>query len=354
LNIELFGCSGGMAEGFRRAGIEFDLVVDRDMNCCRSYRHNIGSDRVVCGDVNDLVGAPAADVDLLVADPPCTPWSRAGKRRGLDDERDMLGATMEIIARWLPRRWLIANVPGLDDADHWLKVVQPVIGHAAAQLGYCVDFARLNAADYSVPQFRIRPFWFGHEIDTPCIRWPRPTHGRPSATPTLPAVDGVLPWVTCRDVLAHLSKEEIGRPVRKRLNWGGNGAHGLAGVICAEPPRSQKNVQPDWWYRKSPADEPTRAISTRANNKLDWPWDRPETTVCADHRIPPPGHHGNNSYMSQGIALSEKAATILQGFPETWRFFGKTKKTRWNQIGQAMPPPLAEAVARSIGERPYG
>jgi len=51
---------------------------------------------------------------------------------------------------------------------------------------------------------------------------------------------------------------------------------------------------------------------------------------------------------ANAIKLSERAATILQGFPESWHFAGKTKRTRWSQLGQAIPPPLAEAVARSI------
>jgi site-specific DNA-cytosine methylase len=62
-----------------------------------------------------------------------------------------------------------------------------------------------------------------------------------------------------------------------------------------------------------------------------------------------PGHH-NGSNMSQpnAIKLSERAAAILQGFPEGWVFVGATKRSRWAQIGMAMPPPLAEAVGRSI------
>lgn len=52
--------------------------------------------------------------------------------------------------------------------------------------------------------------------------------------------------------------------------------------------------------------------------------------------------------MPNAVILSEKAAAILQGFPRRWKFTGKTKKTRWSQIGMAMPPPLARAVATSI------
>jgi len=48
------------------------------------------------------------------------------------------------------------------------------------------------------------------------------------------------------------------------------------------------------------------------------------------------------------VILSERAAGTLQGFAETWVFAGKTKKARWAQIGMAMPPPLAEAVARAV------
>jgi DNA (cytosine-5)-methyltransferase 1 len=51
---------------------------------------------------------------------------------------------------------------------------------------------------------------------------------------------------------------------------------------------------------------------------------------------------------ANAIKLSERAAAILQGFPEDWHFAGKTKASRWSQIGMAMPPGLAEPVARSI------
>lgn len=89
---------------------------------------------------------------------------------------------------------------------------------------------------------------------------------------------------------------------------------------------------------------------------LAWPWDRPSTTICADERQPPPGRNGRNRNESQrghpnAVVLSERAATILQGFPESWKFAGKTKRSRWAQIGQAMCPGLAYAVAKAITER---
>ncbi len=220
INLELFSCAGGMAEGFRRAGIHFDLAVDFTEDHCDSYEANLGY-RPIRMDVNDLCRMVSAgwhvDVDLLVADPPCTPWSRAGKRLGVLDERDMLVTTCEIIAALKPRRYLIGNVPGLDDQPNW-HIVQKVIG-GLEKHGYCVaDFAALDAANYSVPQHRIRPFWFGHQFGD-CLRWPAPTHGDPEilmrALP-MPGIVPLIPWVTCKQALGHLSPEELGRPVKLR------------------------------------------------------------------------------------------------------------------------------------------
>ena len=163
--LELFSCSGGMAEGLRRAGLVVDMAFDFDSDACDSYETNLGH-RPVQIDVRDLVrmaraGWSPGPIDLLVADPPCTPWSRAGKRRGTDDERDMIEDTVELVRLLRPRAYLIANVPGLDDGPNW-PTVQRTIGSLSRD-GYCVaDFVRLDAADFGVPQHRIRPFWYGH------------------------------------------------------------------------------------------------------------------------------------------------------------------------------------------------
>ena len=66
-------------------------------------------------DVRDLLrmvqgGWRPGPIDLLIADPPCTPWSRAGKRLGQEDERDMMATTVELVRLLKPRAYLIANV----------------------------------------------------------------------------------------------------------------------------------------------------------------------------------------------------------------------------------------------------
>ena len=142
-----------MAEGFRRAGIEFAFAFDKDPNAVASYEENLGH-RPICIDVRDLLRMVKdgwgmhGELDLIVADPPCTPYSLAGKRLGPKDERDMLRQTCELIALLRPRAYLIGNVPGLDTADNW-PIVQELIGTFLSKEGYCVlDYASLDAADF--------------------------------------------------------------------------------------------------------------------------------------------------------------------------------------------------------------
>lgn len=428
--LEICCCSGGMALGFRHAGIEFAHAFDKDPDACDSYAANLGH-RPIQMDVRDLLRLardgwrPTGELDLIVADPPCTPWSRAGNRRGTEDERDLLADTCELIALLRPRAYLIGNVPGLDDQPNW-HVVQDHVGGLRAH-GYCVaDYAALDAAAYGVPQHRIRPFWFGH-LDGPCLRWPAPTHGK-SAGPTLPGM-ALKPYVTCRDALQHLPLEQLGRPVHLRMRSSRDGAGAdetrlsstdapakvvvskdtrKGGQILSAPRSGHPAASPDApsptvrsggdghsapnlvlnvRHPPSPIDEPAYTIAARDRCQgattlavrepdpnrppaapddvhraitgardqalLAWPWDRPST-------LPPPGHKDENWQTKDGgrarstpnaIVLSEQAAAILQGFPPGWLFAGATKKVRWSQIGQAMPPGLAEAVARAVAEQ---
>lgn len=335
--LEVFACSGGMAEGLRRAGLPVTVAVDHGVDACASYAANIGHAPIKL-DARELLRLalagwrPGAPIDLLVADPPCVPWSRAGNRLGTADERDMLEVTVGLIKVLRPRAYLIANVPGLDDSAN-LGVVQRTIG-SLAQAGYCAaDFTRLNAADFGVPQHRTRPFWFGH-LGGPCITWPSRTHGSPEecAATTLPGLEQLVPWVTCRQALEHLPFEELGKPVR--LQWKDGSGH------------------------PSKPGKPAGTLTTRegrGSSILVWPWDRPSTVVCAGETIAPFGRNGREGESQRGnenaVKLSEKAGAILQGFPENWVFVGKSKASRWSQIGQAVPPAVGDHVGRAMLEQ---
>lgn len=453
--VELFPCSGGIAAGFRAAGIEFEMAYEIEKEHCDSYELNLGH-RPIQMDVRDLLrmlksGVKLGPVDLLTADPPCTPWSQAGLGMGEDDERDMMAETVEIIMLVRPRCYLIGNVPGLEKAPHWgtLQKLLAPLGKA----GYCIrDFAVLDAAAYGVPQRRLRPWWFGH-LDGECIRWPEPTHGDPRKSAGLPGV-GLRPWVTVRDAIGHITGPELGRLVGLRKRNQNSKQHGsvtdaparVVGtsnlsdgnvlVTTSKHPASPMDgpahtiragggggvrdgsvvelaPREDGEYRNSEPDAPARTMpSTTVTTKEDrvgsgavvipWPWDVPSTTVMARPGLAPPGHHpeeGSIMSMPGAVVISERAAAILQGFPDgecaaviypdgvalrwlghglatiggtrpqcdalmhpakpgetcpgcgrtrRWHLLGETKKSRWGQLGMAMPPAFAAAVGRSV------
>ncbi len=367
-----------MAEGFRRAGIVFDWAFDHSKAACDSYEAN-HHHRPVQMDARDLLRLaesgwrPAARLDLVVADPPCTPWSRAGKRLGVDDERDMLGVTCELIRLLRPRAYLIGNVPGLDDATQWhhLQAALAPLGRA----GYCIaDYASLDAADFGVPQHRVRPFWFGH-LAGPCIQWPLPTHGPPSDNTCLPGTE-LAPWVTCRDALGHLTSatmgtarmlryrgalattkaqlKRVGRKARaSRLDEPAEAVRARADAVLAigRPVRQKFNQKHQPSKPSKPSNTITASGARHQSNTITWPRERPATSATGTDRLPPPDHHPETgSILSQpnAVALSELAGKILQGFPETWQFIAATKGGRWSMLGQAMPPALAHAVANSV------
>lgn len=375
LDIEIFPCAGGMGEGFRRAGVDFDMAIEIAEDHCDSYEANLHH-RPFQMDARDFLKLARSGwrpgvqpIRMIVADPPCTPWSRAGKRMGESDPRDMLQVTCDLIAILRPLVYLIGNVPGLDDGPN-LPITQRIIG-GLSQYGYCTaDIVRLDAANYGVPQHRVRPFWFGH-LHGPCIQWPMPSHCDPAELehPTLPGVERLLPWITCKDALGHLSMAELGRPIklRKRNQNGAQhrsveerparvvGTSNLSDgnvLLSSDAPRSKKGKRDRDRGRVAQGNTVRGSDGEGVNRALEWPWARPATTVLADERLPPPGHHDEDyaimSTDGDGVVISELAAAILQGFPPTWKFVGSSKKKRWSQIGQAMPPPLAHAVACSV------
>ena len=351
--LELFGCSGGLAAGFRAAGLEITLAVDRDTDACASYEINLGV-RPLQMDIRDLIrllraGWNPGPWDLIVADPPCSPWSRAGKRKGLGDARDLLRETVEAIELIRPRAYLIGNIPGLQDSTHW-PVVQATIGRLA-ELGYCVqDFAVLDAVNYGVPQFRERPYWYGH-LGGRCIAWPAPTHAKDLQQLVVPGVETLPPWVSVRQAIGHLPVAEMGRPVKMK--------EPVARLVREKMTRTKgmrSNLRIPQSARLGDPAAPAATLTSRPARSgsgdsvvLRWPWDRPSTTVMSRDVLNPPGHHATKvRQMPNAIVLSETAAAILQGFPESWRFVGATKASRWAQLGQAVPPLVAQRIAQAL------
>lgn len=306
--VDLFAGPGGWDVGARELGLD-PIGVEKDAAACAT-RAAAGL-RTVRGDVeHPPLNLHRVELEGLIASPPCTDFSVAGKRAGRNGET---GRLIDLVPLWVERtrpRWVACEqVPPCE-----------AIWHEHAQryerLGYRTWVGVLNAADYGVPQTRRRAFLLA-SLDVQPVP-PVPTHAKDSG--------GLMPlerWVSMAEA----------------LGWG------LPHRPC--------------WTLSSGA-EPIANAKNCAKLKC-WAWKRPATSVCADPRVPEPGYRGGRrdyeldpDYAVRSgdaaIRITLRDALILQSFPADYPVQG-SKTKQFEQVGNAVPPRLAKHVLAAISAR---
>lgn len=342
--------------------------------------------------------------DLLIASPPCQTFSMAGKGAGRKALDDVLGLIAS--AAWASGGTALrdaAAAAGLDDRTalvlsplayvaqtgptyvvlEQVPTVLPVWEAVAEQLrrlGYSAVAGVLNAEQYGVPQTRKRAILVARRDGQPATL-PTPTHSRYYARDPQRLDDGVLPWVSMAEALgwglsARPSPTVTGggtetggaEPIAKlarytdRADWvqrSNYSTGGTVGSTAEERGRTQRDLSepsvtitskvPQW-------DSPTSRVRLTPSEAAvlqsyptRWPQqDRPATTVSGDPRIALRKHHSKESpQMAGAYVCTVPEAAALQTFPAPFPFQGNRGK-RFLQIGNAVPPLLAEAVLRTI------
>lgn len=304
--VSLFAGCGGSDVGLRAAGFEVIWANDREPSACRLYPRVTGRSAIHEGDVRDVKAFPAAD--LLAGCYPCTGYSQGGTRKGADDSRNLLYREFDRALRIVrPRAFVVENVNGLRFSQN-----RPLLDAQLTRFrlaGYRVTTAVLDAADYGLAQRRRRLFLVGLRSDLDRrFQFPEPTHG--------PGRE--RPWRTQREAIAHL---------RDRTE----------GTV---------NTEPLHWYYLS------------RNRRR--PWGEPANCVVAHWRqvnlhpdTPPLVKLGKDRWaVTQGPPAARRLSFLecaaLQGFPDPDAFDVGRLRNRYLAIGNAVPPPLFEAVAGAV------
>jgi DNA (cytosine-5)-methyltransferase 1 len=300
-SVELCAGAGGQAQGLENADIEHVALVEIDRHACATLRMNRPAWNVLEMDVRAFDGRPFRGADLVTGGLPCPPYSIAGKQLGPMDDRDLFGHGMRVIDEVRPAGAMLENVKGIlspkfEDVRQNLRV-------ALRKLGFVVDWRLLNAADFGVSQLRPRAIF----VALPAraaehFRWPVP---HPWSAPT---VGDLLV-----DLMSSKGWERAG-------DWAA-GADDIAPTLVGG---SKLHGGADLG--------PTRARKAWAALGVDG-------RGLADD-VPPPGFNGVPR-------LTWRMAARIQGFPDSWKFSGG-KTAIYRQIGNAFPPPVAEAVGRSV------
>jgi DNA (cytosine-5)-methyltransferase 1 len=306
--VEICAGAGGQALGLERAGFEHALAVELDGSACATLRANRPAWKVAQGDVADpAVWEPEAyaGVDLLAGGVPCPPFTVAGRQLGATDERDLFAWAVELCGRIRPRALLLENVRGLS-LNRFGAYRQHVLDRLR-EFGYVPGWQLLQAADFGVPQLRPRFVLVAVQAgDAPWFRWPPPADSPPlTVGETLRGLMGARGWAG------------TDRWVRR--------ANGIAPTIVGG---SKKHGGADLG--------PTRAKRAWAELGVD-------ALGLADDAPGPDDDPGLTP------KLTCEMVARLQGWQDDWGWeFSGRKTARYRQVGNAFPPPVAEAVGHAL------
>lgn len=394
--IDLFAGAGGFGLGFEMAGFVVPFALESDAWASETLQHNHPGKKVVTDDIrayNSLDSIKSICPNrptVIIGGPPCQGFSVAGPAR--KDPKDPRNSLFVNFAQWIeflePTAFVMENVKGLlARRNAQGQEVIEIITKTFAGLGYHVEVWLLNAAEYGVPQIRERIFVVGHKLDDD-IGAPPTTHtlyctatenrqlslfdrmSKPTAVtlwqaiadlPPLAANEGeeeqayTLPtnhtfqeWARQQSgtLFNHVAMAHSKRLVErfKHIKWG----------------ESSADVPEEHGARRRNGNGQLSGISYDQNNRRLYPY-KPSHTITASF-------YANFVHPFQHRNLTAREGARIQSFPDDYRFMGKKTVVshkllqreerldekflcQYNQIGNAVPPLLAKAIAQHLKEK---
>ncbi|MET1075868.1 MAG: DNA cytosine methyltransferase [Umezawaea sp.] len=358
--IDLFAGCGGMTSGFVAAqGYRPVMAVEWDLHAAATYAANFGEDHMRWADIATIPNDEIPPADLIIGGPPCQGFSALGAQDVHDPRNKLWQEYIRFVRHAAPKVFVIENV------DRFLASGEFALLESEARPGglleeYTLTVALLLAADFGVPQRRKRAIVIGSRIGE--IPIPEPTHAR--------AGSGGLPrWHSVRDVLAGLPEhptrttlplskvrffdtEVPGRFKSEDLHIGRNPTPLSLRRYRSVPPGGGRfdlpyELMPRCWQEK-------KTGTTDVMGRMRW--DEPSLTIRTEFYKPEKGRYlhpqwepGDDGHRVDR-PITHLEAARLQTFHHTFEWCG-TKIQVAKQIGNAVPPMLAKALAQHI--KPY-
>ncbi|WP_234428698.1 DNA (cytosine-5-)-methyltransferase [Streptomyces sp. AV19] len=383
-SIEICAGAGGQAVGLHNAHFGHLALVEWDQHAVNTLKENVvqwpgwdkeRADALKPMDVKEFLSSgvyenlgeaftrlganPQSRVDLLAGGVPCPPFSLAGKQLGADDERDLFPDMLKIVEEVRPNAVMIENVRGILEPPAVFIEYRRWILDELRRLGYVVPevpeelspeaqdevmrsvWRKVEARDFGVPQLRPRAILVAfHERVEGAERFVWPKQSR----------RGVMP------VLEALEQSMLDRC---KVFWDKN----FKGEIAGPDERTGQDVFDDW---RTSADKaktnatdgvaPTLVGGSKKHGGADlgpsrakkaWAAMGVDATGVANDDTDDERNPERDLFRPVGPMLTVQQAAKIQGFPDQWRFKGR-KTARYRQVGNAFPPPVAEAIGRAI------
>lgn len=325
--MDLFSGAGGFLLGFEKEGFDIILSTDFDEDCEKVHKINRPNIPFVRADIRTLSNEKIDEllngqtVDVLIGGPPCQGFSTIGNRVSSDPERrtkydprnDLFREYIRILHHLQPKVFVMENVKGIKTRDG--GTIFEEIQRQFKETGYDFNCITLNAADYGVPQYRERVFFYGTRIGVD-FEAPIPTHG-----------ENRNPYNIVLDAIGDLANkgEEVSNHVPLK--------HGEKNIrryqLIPEGGRLPENDLPADLYRKN---------FGNTFKRLDR--NKPSLTMV-------PGHNAFPIHPWLDRSLTVREAARIQTFPDDYIFSGRRDK-QCMQVGNAVPVQLANAWAKQV------
>ncbi|GHG58128.1 DNA cytosine methyltransferase [Streptomyces griseocarneus] len=334
-SIEICAGAGGQAVGLHDAGFRHLALLEIDKHACQTLRDNVAQHpdwtgcQVVEGDVNDVdpfeheqlvgFGLKPGELDLLAGGVPCPPFSVAGRQLGEEDERDLFPRMLQLAEQLRPKAIMIENVRGILDGKFTPYRDRIVAELVELEYEFC-GWELIEARSYGVPQLRPRAILV--MIDKKYMQ------------------DTKFEWPTGDEKIVTVAE------ALKETMWERCEPHGVKGkaifdkwLDTATRRASEAPTLVGGSKKHGGADlGPSRAKAAWAALGVDGWGVANDLEKCIPER---------DLFRENGPMLTVEQAAIIQGFPRHWKFSGG-KTARYRQVGNAFPPPVAEAVGRAI------
>lgn len=317
----LFSGAGGLHLGLERAGIQVVVATDISRYAAATHKTNWPSVPFIDRDARRLSGAELLDAangvrpDVVFGGPPCQGFSTLGDKVSADPRNELFLAFARLVKELSPRFVLIENVKAL--ATMYQGRFKRHIVETFEQLGYTVDTAILNAADYGVPQIRERVIFFATKHPS-MFSFPVPTHGPCGSVPYNTVWNAIGDLVNANSSVANHIALDHSRRVIERYKLIPEGG------------------------RLPPPELLPRAIRRKNFGNTYKRLDRHKPSLTM---VP-----GNNAFPIHPVldrSLTPREAARLQGFPDSFIFVGD-RRNQCILVGNAVPPQLAERIGESI------
>ncbi len=373
--VDLFSGAGGISVGLADAGYDVLLANDFDSAAAKTYRRNFPEHQFIEGDAREITGREIikktglvhGELDLLVGGPPCQGFSIIGNRVELDPRNDLFKEFLRIGGELKPRAMVMENVPGMATLGGGTILRNVVNGFKAA--GYRVSFAELLAAQYGAPQMRWRMVFVAFRTDLdipPNMGFPKPTHGRRGIGELVPnckiSSEDSMGFLTTREAISDLPpieagqhmheysgkpscsyqrrmREELGRELYNHYapNLSKQNLERLAALSAGQDWRDLPfDLLPDGMKRAKRKDH------TRRYSRMTW--EGIPRSIITRFRDPKSGEY---THPEQHRTISIREAARIQSFPDRFLFEGSYSE-QYDQVGNAVPAILAEAVGREV------